>query len=126
MEVIISRPTRILSYLTELAAVTPKVGNARVAAAIVNGGRIISIATNKRKTHTVQARFGKNAQAVYLHAEVAAIIQALKRVEVAELEGCDIYVARVAGVKREVAKVEPCAGCARAIADFKLRRIYCT
>lgn len=120
------RPARILSYLTELAYVTPRVGNARVAAAVVKGGRIISVATNKRKTHSVQERYKKNPAAVYLHAEIGAIVKALGKLDVSELAQCDVYIARVAGTDKTVAPIHPCKGCERAIRDFQLRRVYHT
>lgn len=119
-------PTKVLTYLTALAAETPKVGNARVAAALMRGNEWISVATNKNKTHPTQARFAKNNRAIYLHAEIHAIVKALRSVDVKELKYCDLYIARVAGINKEVASVSPCIGCAKAIREFGIKRIYCT
>lgn len=120
------RSTKVLNYLTALAAETPKVGNARIAAAILNGNTWVSVATNKNKTHPTQARFAKNSRAIYLHAEVHAIVKALKTLEISELRGCDLYIARVAGINREVAPVTPCVGCAKAIREFGISKVYHT
>lgn len=119
-----SRSDKILSYLTELAAETPSVGHARIAAAILRGPEWISVATNKRKTHPIQARYAKNNRAIYLHAEIHTIIKALKVLEVADLRSCDLYIARVTGTNRVPAPVHPCKGCAKAISEFGIRRVY--
>lgn len=120
-----SKRARIFSYLHEMAAISPRVGNARIACAIVHrNGRIVSATTNKRKTHPLQARYAKNERAIYLHAEVNAIVQALRELDVSDFKGCDMYLARVAGRDFHPAVVEPCPGCARAIRDFGIRRVY--
>jgi deoxycytidylate deaminase len=72
--------------------------------------------------------YGKNAEAVYLHAETSAISNSLNHMGKTELEKSTIYVYRV---KRPVDNVKiwssglskPCEGCMRAITDFKIKRI---
>ena len=119
-----SKQSRIFKYLHTLAAQSPRVGNARISCAITSKDRIISATVNQRKTHPLQARYGKNPQSIYLHAEIAAIISALKDLEVRDFRYCDLYLARVSGVGRHPAVVQPCPGCARAIRDFGIRRVY--
>ena len=105
--------------------------NIRFAAAIVHRNQIISIGYNRRKSHPFQAKYAKNSEAIYLHAEIHAIKNALREISVDDLSRCDIYIARV---KRQQAGDEhfvwglskPCVGCARAIAEFGIRRTIYT
>ena len=106
--------------------------NIRFAAAIVRGNKIISVGFNHMKTHPFQAKYAKNSEAIYLHAEIHSIKNALREVDVDELNKCDIYITRVkkkkAGDKHFVWGLsKPCPGCERAIAEFGFRRtIYTT
>jgi len=106
--------------------------NIRFAAAIVRGNKIISIGFNHNKSHPFQAKFAKNEMAIFLHAEVHAIKNALREINVDELSKCEIYITRVkkkkAGDKHFVWGLsKPCPGCERAIAEFGFRRtIYTT
>ena len=73
----------------------------------------------------------KNEHAVYLHAEVAAIKNALREIDVDDFSKCDIYITRV---KKEApftkkfvwGLAKPCIGCERAIAEFGLKRTIYT
>lgn len=105
--------------------------NVRFAAAVVYRNKIISIGYNRMKSHPFQAKYAKNSEAIYLHAEIHAIKNALREFPVEELTKCDLYIARV---KRPRSYSEgfiwglskPCAGCARAIAEFGIRRTIYT
>lgn len=83
------------------------------------------------KSHPMAARFSKNDQAIFLHAEVAAIKNALREVEVEDLEKMELYICRVKKPKPFSKKwvwglAKPCIGCQRAIAEFGLKRVVYT
>jgi len=105
--------------------------NIRFAAAIVRGNKIISIGFNRNKSHPFQAKFAKNEMAIFLHAEVHAIKNALREISVDELSKCDIYITRVkkkkAGDNHFVWGLSrPCPGCEKAITEFGIRRTVYT
>lgn len=105
--------------------------NIRFAAAVVYRNKIVSVGYNRRKSHPFQAKFAKNSEAIFLHAEVHAIKNALREIPVEDLSKCELYVTRV---KRPKSHAEgfiwglskPCAGCERAIAEFGLKRTIYT
>jgi len=116
----------ILKYLTKLAMNNEGVkGKWKLAAGIVLKNNLIATGVNSYKTHPMMAKYGKNSEAIFLHAEVNAISNALKLLEPAQLAKCDLYVVRV---RRDGSYgcARPCCGCARAISEFGLRNVYWT
>lgn len=116
----------ILKYLTKLAMNNEGVkGKWKLAAGIVLKNNLISTGVNSYKTHPMMAKYGKNSEAIFLHAEVNAISNALKLLEPAQLTKCDLYVVRV---RRDGSYgcSKPCVGCCRAISEFGLRNVYWT
>ena len=120
----------ILHTLAKVAAANPA-QREKLAAAIVCRNKIISVGMNSMKSHPMAAKYGKNEHAVYLHAEVSAIKNALREIDVDDFAKCDIYITRV---KKEApftkkyvwGLAKPCAGCERAIAEFGLKRVIYT
>ena len=105
--------------------------NVRFASAITYRNKIVSIGFNHKKSHPFQAKFSKNPEAIFLHAEVHAIKNALREIDVDELPKCDIYITRVkkkkAGDKHFVWGLsKPCPGCERAISEFGIKRTIYT
>lgn len=120
---------RHIDVVTRLAETIDEVsGGARVAALIARGHRVIAFGKNAKKTHPFNLRFRKNADAVEIHAEVAAIQAALTRISSRELRKCTLYIVRV---KRPSAQsdewvtglAKPCEGCSRAIATFNIKNV---
>ncbi len=70
---------------------------------IVNNGKIIARAYNKRETK----------QNALLHAEIIAINKACKKMNSWRLDDCDIYVT-----------LEPCPMCAGAIIQSRIKNLY--
>lgn len=126
------RDHRILTQLFELAqdVDTSDVSHAaRVAAAVVLKGRIISWGVNERKSHPFQQQFSKNEHAVYWHAETRAIWNALKRIDESKMSACDVYVARACLSDRMEwcwGLARPCMGCSKAILTHGFRRVFYT
>ena len=103
----------------------------KMAAAIVKNGRIVSTGYNSKKTHPIQEKFKKNEHAIYLHAEIDAIIKALRTLKVTDLQYCDIYIVRIKKKKcfdKEFVwgLSKPCEGCLKAILQFGIKRIIYT
>jgi len=93
----------------------------RMAAVIYDKrNRLVSVGLNSRRTHPLAAKFGKHVEAICLHAEIAAIVNARQCVE-----GMTMYIARV-GSKNEPRLAKPCTGCQRALIAFKLKRVVWT
>lgn len=121
----------ILKTLTKVAESNDEYSNARLAAAIVKNNKIISIGINRKKSDPLQARFGKNEDSIYLHAEIHAIKNALREIVVEDLSKCDLYICRVKRPSQKSNKFiwglsKPCCGCSRAIAEFGIRNVVYT
>ena len=123
-----SRHVRILNLLARVAADIPNPHKTRIAAAIVFRGEVISLGVNQKKTHPFQARYSKNPDSVYLHAETAAIKNALKYLKPDQLTECSLYVCRVkffdTSKKRMLFGIaKPCAGCMKCMKRFGIKEI---
>ena len=116
-----------MDTLTKIADAMDKVAGAKIAACIVYKNSIASFGMNQMKSHPFQAKYSKNKESIFLHAETSAIHNALKVISVEEFKKSTLYICRVKygypnntmcwGVSR------PCAGCMRAIATFGIRRV---
>lgn len=121
----------VVNTLALVAEANDDYPRARLAAAIVKNNKIISIGRNRNKTDPLQAKFGKNSDAIFLHAEVHAIKNALRHVSVDDLKHTDLYICRVKKARKQTdpyewAMSKPCEGCSRAIAEFGIRRVIYT
>ncbi len=107
-----------------------KVGNARVTAAITDGSGFTSFGRNRRKSHPFQKRFGTTEECIFLHAEIEAIHNFLKRNKVLDLQASDLFIMRVKQESRRGPMVtglsKPCEGCMRAIVEFEIGSVYYT
>ena len=122
---------KILNVLSKLALSNKPVGKARIASCIASRGKIISFGVNQRKTHPMQAKYAKNPEAIYLHAEIAAIKNALKIIDLHELKKCTIYICRIKWVderrnQQSYGLAKPCEGCIRAITEFEIPTLVWT
>ena len=118
----------IIKLLERVAEDVSPIKTARIAAAIVYRGEIISIGINSYKSDPLQAKYSKNEHAIYLHAEIAAIKKALKRINKDELKRCDMYI-----VRRKIHNgimcnglAKPCSGCQRAIETYGIHNVFYT
>jgi tRNA(Arg) A34 adenosine deaminase TadA len=121
----------IIDMLKTMAADNVNDIGARLAACITYKGKIVSFGLNRLKSHPFQLLYGKNKDALFLHAEVDAIYRAIKRLDAQELSKSTLYVARVKrassvhkGFINGLAR--PCVGCARCIATFGLKKVVYT
>jgi deoxycytidylate deaminase len=122
----------ILKMLDKIAESVEPVSQARLAAAIVYKNDVISIGINQKKSHPFQRRFSKHEEAIFLHAEVDAIKNALRHISIDQLAKSKLYVTRVryetsekhihtSNLRRGLAK--PCQGCMKAIATFNIKHV---
>lgn len=123
---------RIVSMLTRLAKENPGTkGKFKIAAGVVYKKHLISTGVNSYKTHPLMKQYGKNSDAIYLHAEVDAIKNALRLITQDHLNKCDLYIVRVKrpydGAKNWIhGLAKPCLGCCRAIETFGIKNVYYT
>lgn len=132
----------ITEKLFELAKEVSPVNNARLCAAVVYKGRIVSIGINSYKTHPRAVKLQCNEKKPYIHAEMSAIFQAQNHTDV-DLSNCDIYVVRAKREKYQgkdgryeekewpttyewqYGKSRPCEGCSKLINEVKIKNVYC-
>lgn len=130
MDPLPKRHERVINQLRIIAEDVEPVRAARIAAAIVINGNIVSIGVNSRKTHPLQAKFARHEHVAYQHAEISAIHNALKRVKKHDLERAILYVARrrknTETKEWEDGMACPCEGCQKAIKFFNIGRVIYT
>lgn len=124
------RDLRIMKLLRRLAIDNEGVRKRfKLASAIVSKKTIISIGLNEMRTHPLQGKFKKNNDALFLHAEIAAIANALNHMDKEDLRGSTLMVYRV---KRKSSNnhrdwidglAQPCEGCMSAIVSFGIKRV---
>jgi deoxycytidylate deaminase len=119
-----TRHEKRLKHLATIADDASSFDKNRHAAAIYIGTELVAIGVNQMKSHPLQKRFGKNEDAIFLHAEMSALVNALKRVSVEQLKKATLYVARSRhGVIR---MSKPCLGCQSAIIHFGIQNVFWT
>ena len=124
------RAKNIIENLHEIAYAHNGVSGAKVAACIAYGNKVISYGLNSRKTHPLQKKWGRNIQAIAIHAEIDAIKNALRHIDVEELKHTTLYVAR-SKKDGSYGLAKPCigpdgCGCQSAIAAFGIQRVIWT
>jgi tRNA(Arg) A34 adenosine deaminase TadA len=123
------REHRIMNFLRRQAIDVEPVKSARLSAAVVIKNSVISLGNNSYRTHPFQAKYGKNPEAICLHAEVKAIRNALNHVEADDLRKATMMVYRVkkasGSFKAEWVDglAKPCSGCMGAIVEFGFKKV---
>jgi deoxycytidylate deaminase len=117
--------------LASLAAKSSTYPKLHIGAAIAYGSRLVSIGTNKMRTHTKQKkytsyRYANNAIAMEgdsgrCHAEMDAIIKAGRN----KIVGASIFVHR-RDLNGDLANCRPCGACMQAIKEAKIKDVYYT
>ena len=118
-------PLTVKRKLVELSLVTPPIRGSSHAACLVHKKMILSYGYNQLKSHPMTLKYGKNDKSIFLHAELDAIVKCINKYGVGILEKSTLYVLRTtpSGVVRDSC---PCAGCARAIKAFKIKKVIHT
>ena len=102
----------------------------RLAAGVWYKNNLVGLGVNSYKTDPFQAKYGKHEHAIHLHAEVAAIKNAVRTVG-DDLSRCTMVVVRVKRKKErskdfKLALAKPCIGCYKCIVAFGLRKVFYT
>lgn len=122
--------SKYLAILEKIATdLNPKtINRARLASCLVIKNEIVAFGVNQLKSHPFQAKFSRNEDSIYLHAETDCIKNSLKHVNVEMLHKATMYICRVK--RRDNVKhkyvwglSKPCEGCARAIATFGIKKV---
>lgn len=106
--------------------------NARIVAAVIYRNKIVSVGCNQEKTHPEAVKYSKNKHAIYLHAEVDAIIKAKKKLTPKELKKSTLLIVRVRKQNSlETAPyvlglAKPCCGCSKCIAEHEIKKVIYT
>ena len=120
--------TEIFYEIFKLAQAVEPVSGARIAASVVHKGKVVSYGFNHKKSHPFQAKFCKNKDAVFFHAEVHAIKNALQIIDIDDLSKCELYIVRAKRDKNNKKWItglsKPCSGCQKCIDVFELKNIY--
>ena len=122
---------KIWKILEKVAIATEPVSRQRLAACLVYKNEIIAVGYNKNKTHPIAKRFQKHEEAIYLHAEVDCIKNALRIYDEDTIAKSTMYVLRVKRPDdnhREFIRglAKPCCGCQHAIEQFNVKRVLYT
>lgn len=120
---------KIFSLLKEVAIATPRISGAKIASAIVHKNKIISIGVNSNKSSPLQAKYATNKDlSIYLHAEIAAIKNALRYLDVEDFQKTSIFICRakndIKTNKMIYGLAKPCPGCMRAIVEFDIKNVF--
>ncbi len=113
-----------------MASDIESVGNAKIVSCITYKNDIISFGQNFLKTHPFQKKYSRNSNSIFLHAEVCAIKNIYKKIDIEDFKKCSIFVCRVKKTKPRGSYISglcrPCLGCYRAISTFEFKNCYYT
>ena len=123
---------RIKNKLTEIAIANPGTRNRiKMAAGVVYRNRLIAYGINGYKTHPLMLNNGYRTDQIFLHAEVDALRNAMKKIDLKQLSKCEMYIVRVKRPNKNSKSyisgmAKPCEGCQNTIASFGIKKIYYT
>ena len=113
-------PHNIWSILEAHADHADMVRSSKHAAPIVYKGTVLSLGRNQYKTHPIMKLYGRNDKAIYLHAEIDAILQCK---DLSKAHSIHIFRQGKSG-KWLLAK--PCPACQTAINKTPIKKVYHT
>lgn len=118
-------------YLKPIAEDVAPVRNAKLSAMLVYKGKIVSVGINQYKSHPFAAKYSKNKDAIFLHAEADCILKASRKLSEHELKKSILYVCRVkhdAPKKGKIVfgKAKPCCGCEECIRAHGIKTVIYT
>lgn len=120
-----ARNTKYFNMLHAIAECNEPVRGFRHSSALIIGNQIVSVGRNKLKSHPLQKQFGKNDKCIFLHSEVDCIINALRHVEVDDLNRATLYILRLNN-RGQRGNSAPCSGCLKAIIHFGIKNVVTT
>jgi deoxycytidylate deaminase len=116
-----------LFNIAKALALTSEHEKAHIGAVIVCGKDVVSVGVNGNKSHPLQKQYNKyrfddDRASHLLHAELDAIIRARPYIKNGN---ASIYIYRVLR-NGEIGMSKPCAGCERALNDYRIHNIFYT
>lgn len=111
---------RLTDLLLKQVEESDMVRSSRHAAAIFYKNRLISLGNNLLKTHPIMLKAGRNEKALYLHAEIDALVRMPRGYDPSD---CSLYVLRLTKGGR-VFNSCPCSGCMGYLLSIGLNDIY--
>jgi tRNA(Arg) A34 adenosine deaminase TadA len=123
-----ARDLRIMNTLRVIVEDVPPVTGTRMAAAVAIRGTVLSMGNNQLRTHPFAARFGKNPDALFWHAETKAIHNFIRKHHPDDLQKATLYVMRIKrpltnNKKWVMGMARPCKGCYACVQDFGIPRV---
>jgi tRNA(Arg) A34 adenosine deaminase TadA len=109
-----------IDFLYRMTFPNDYVSGAKIGACVTHKKRIISYGFNQKKSHTIQARYGKYP---YLHAEIDAIRKALFVLDPGILKKCCVYVMRIKK-NNKLGLSKPCIACQYVLDLFQVRQVW--
>lgn len=103
-------------------------GRAKLIAVLYDAsGCELALGWNQYKSHPLQAKYADHPDKIYLHAEIDAIANSLRRYRgingVRLLEGSSMYIFRF-NKNMSLGLAKPCVGCQRAIRAFNIKTVF--
>jgi deoxycytidylate deaminase len=121
---------KYVEILLEQAKAQEPVRSSRITAGLIYKNELLFVGKNKLKSHPFQKRFGKNELAIYLHAEIDCIVNAVRNnMSLSDISKSTMIVVRTKQEKKGMwwpATAKPCSGCQRAIAHFGISNVLYT
>lgn len=117
---------KYLDILKTIAEDVEPVSRAQHAAMVIYRKKVVSIGVNQMKTHPFAAKYSKNPEAIFLHAEASAILSAKRKLSESELKKATLIVCRVKHDTKGnplFGMSKPCEGCARCIEEHGIKTV---
>lgn len=125
------RTDQVFNHLRIIAQDVAPVAQARIASAIVYRKEIIGLGVCRKHSHPLQKRFARNPESIYIHAEVDAIRNVLRKYSPKVLRSSTLIVVRQKFLDNTKScfvdgLAKPCEGCQEAILYYKIPQVEWT
>ena len=101
----------------------PKRNNFRVCCGAFLNKRLIVLGFNSyTKTHPIMRKWGKNAESIFLHAEIDCLLTARRKLCDNTFNRLEFFVARI-NRQGELVSAKPCVGCMKAFMYFDVKSV---
>lgn len=100
----------------------------KVGASLYQGNKYVSSAVNSNKTNPKVVKYNSVLpfeKVPFLHAEMAALISASKKINFKDFKYCSLYIARKLNCG-DYGLARPCKACMEAIKEYGIKRIVYT
>lgn len=121
----------VFKQLRLIAQDVAPVAQARIASAVVYRKEIIGLGVCRKQSHPLQKLFARNPESIYIHAEVDAIRNVLRKYSPKVLRSSTLFVVRQKFLDNTKScfvdgLAKPCEGCQKAIDFYKIPRVEWT